>query len=143
MIERWHRFPQFAGLKDSSGRVENLNEFRVEGDRCRFVGDETLLSPALQSGWSGTISGLANVMPQWLVREIEAHPRLPVELLAELRALPQPAVNKAVLHALRVIESAQVILPLEPAEPEQLALALHLLESTLGIRPGVPLMPGY
>ncbi len=143
MVEGWHRFPMFAGLKDSSGSVENLAGYQVDSTRCRFLGDETLLSQALQQGWSGTISGLANVIPQWLVQELHAHPRLPIELLAELRSMPQPAVHKAVLQALGIIETDQVILPLEPATVEQRSRALHLLESALGIRPGTPLILGY
>ena len=95
MIESWHRHENFAGIKDSSGDPANLSLFKAP---LRFVGDETLLPQAIEAGWSGSISGLSNVIPQWIVRIVRDQAAL-LEWLAvmkTLRSLSQPATHKAV-----------------------------------------------
>jgi len=54
---------RLIGVKDSSGAAENPPAFAAAlPGRRLLVGDETLLGPALAAGWSGTISGAANVL---------------------------------------------------------------------------------
>ncbi|MCW5936789.1 MAG: dihydrodipicolinate synthase family protein [Fimbriimonadaceae bacterium] len=126
---------QFLGLKDSSGVAQNLPAFREAlPDKLLFVGDETLLGEALREGWTGTISGVGNVAPAFLVQAVRerSEPKLRIvqELAARLRALPQPETHKAVLHALGVIERPTPRLPLVTGSPDE---ALQALEAQIGL----------
>ncbi|MBS1709573.1 MAG: dihydrodipicolinate synthase family protein [Armatimonadetes bacterium] len=131
---------QIAGLKDSSGQPENIASYRaVAGpEKVLFVGDETLLVPALEAGWTGTISGAANTVAPWLVRIInEPENRKTLEelvmpVLKAIRGAPQPPTNKALLHAFGAIASAQPRLPLESIDP---STVMTLLSERLGLRP--------
>ncbi len=133
--------PNIIGFKDSSGEPANLTTYRLHGegaapaaprDRRLFVGDETLLLDALTNGWTGTISGAANCIPQWLSQIVKGRDEtkfataLPV--IKAIRAQPQPATNKAVLHALGVISTPHPRLPLKAADPSPVleAMATHL-----------------
>ena len=122
--------PRFVGLKDSSGDPENLSFFAdaLPGKRL-FVGQETLLPEALARGWSGTISGAANVLCRELAGALadEGESRVvKLELLLprlrEIRATPQPMGHKRVLAARGVLDRADVRLPLQ--SPEESAQAL-------------------
>ncbi|MBL8064445.1 MAG: dihydrodipicolinate synthase family protein [Chthonomonadaceae bacterium] len=121
--------PKFAGLKDSSGVLANLALFRslVGPDDSLFVGDETLLLSAMEAGWTGSISGAANVVPQWLSRLIaswlagdEASARTLFELILQalvaIRSCPQPETHKAVLKAAGLLSNDSPRLPLKPVE---------------------------
>jgi 4-hydroxy-tetrahydrodipicolinate synthase len=116
---------RMLGLKDSSGSRENLHGYDC-GEKLRYVGDETLLADALAAGWTGTISGAANVLPLWLSQIVDEWPRdresaetkfeLIVPIIRELRALSQPASNKTALLELGVIDSNALRLPLLPLD---------------------------
>lgn len=121
--------PKFAGLKDSSGDLANLALFRslVGPDDSLFVGDETLLLSAMEAGWTGSISGAANVVPQWLSRLIaswlagdEASARTLFEFILQalvaIRSCPQPETHKAVLKAAGLLSNDSPRLPLKPVE---------------------------
>lgn len=139
-----------VGIKDSSGEAANLAAYRqaVPQGKMLFVGDERLLVDALSAGWTGSISGVANVLPQWLSRVVAEwlDPALresagtKFELLRPvietLRALPQPAANKAILHAFGIVGETAVLPPLRAVAPEEVADALAQIESRLGIAPG-------
>ena len=110
--------PRAVGLKDSSGERDNLRAFAPLSKRL-FVGDETLLSEALALGWSGTISGAANVLCRDLAgalsdegesREVKLQLLLP--RLREIRATPQPMGHKRILVERGVLDRADVRLPL-------------------------------
>jgi len=142
LVQRLSRHGNLAGIKDSSGERDNLSAYReaLGGDHVLFVGDETILPDALEAGWTGTISGAANVVPRWLSRIVASPPDrrtalfetvLPVVNL--VRTGPQPALNKAVLASLGVIARPEPRLPLLPADPGP---CLSVLASRLGIRPG-------
>jgi dihydrodipicolinate synthase/N-acetylneuraminate lyase len=118
-----------AGIKDSSGVADNLAAYAsaLSGTgKAMLVGDETLLWQALEAGWTGTISGAANVLPGWLstiVREYDAdRPSAETKFgllepaIRKLRSLPQPSANKAFLKRLGVLDSAQMVLPLAAYE---------------------------
>jgi len=56
-----------TGIKDSSGRTENLTAFagaRDDRDWTLLVGHDRLLADGLNTGWDGTISGVAGFCPE-------------------------------------------------------------------------------
>ena len=138
--------PNVVGFKDSSGEPANLATFSprpsggegsgVRGNRERklFVGDETLLMDALAEGWTGTISGAANCVPQWLSQVVAARDAVKfsvvLPVIKAIRSQPQPATNKAVLHALGVISTPHPRLPLKATDPRPV---LEAMEHHLGI----------
>lgn len=143
-LARLARHPNIVGAKDSSGEASNLAMYRqaMGPDATLFVGDETLLIDALAAGWQGTISGAANVVPSYLARIVDEEDQraalfeLALPVIQALRSHPQPAMNKAVLAALGLINERDVRLPLTPVDPQPV---LDVLRARLGIRPGVPL----
>ena len=59
--------PNLVGLKDSSGKEENLEALATaHGKRnfSLFVGDDGLLLNALRAGWDGVVSGIASFAPE-------------------------------------------------------------------------------
>jgi 4-hydroxy-tetrahydrodipicolinate synthase len=112
--------PRLAGLKDSSGEEANLPLFAqaLPGKRL-FVGDETLIQEAIAAGWSGTISGAANVICRELAGALadEGESRatkleLLLPRLLDIRATPQPMGHKKTLVERGIIDRADVRLPL-------------------------------
>jgi 4-hydroxy-tetrahydrodipicolinate synthase len=133
--------PRLVGVKDSSGEAPNLTAYRQAlPNRLLYVGDETLLLPALEAGWSGTISGAANVLPRWLVQISGEWPsesaqtkfELVLPLIQRLRQGPQPALNKALLRRAGIIEREDVRLPLLPADPPLSDEVQRLIEAAVG-----------
>lgn len=135
LMARLAAHPRAIGAKDSSGNRENLAAYRraFPDGRLLFVGDETLLWEALQAGWSGTISGAANSVPEWLgevVRRFygdhreaaETHFRHLLPVIEALRKVRQPATHKAILHRQGVLPTPAVRLPLL-APPEEVVRA--------------------
>lgn len=131
-----------AGIKDSSGVVENLQLFAdaLSGmNKNLFVGDESLLLKALDCGWSGSISGAANVIPRWLCAiAAEAHGEresaetkfsLVQPIITVLRTGPQPGLNKSLLAKARVIPRADLRLPLRPVSDQTVSSAWDLASS--------------
>lgn len=112
--------PRFVGLKDSSGNGENLASFAASLPKKRlFVGDETLLDQALGLGWSGTISGAANVLCRELAGAVNdegesraAKLELLLPRLKEIRSTPQPMGHKRTLVERGIIDHPYVRLPL-------------------------------
>ncbi len=150
-LARLARLERFVGVKDSSGDPANLPAYRqaIGEDRVAFVGDETLLLEALRHGWSGTISGAANVLAPWLCAVVaewrenresaEAKFELALPCIRALRSHPQPALSKALLHAMGVLSDPAVRLPLRPTPPETVREAARLLTDRLGLRfPNLP-----
>lgn len=143
--------PNIAGLKDSSGDRANL---ALYAGLCRpgqrlFVGDELLLLHALEEGWHGTISGVANVIPHILAPIVDAFHRgdhasartrfeRAEPIIRSLRALSQPVNHKAALHALGLLTTPEPFLPLSVADPDD---ELAVLKEHLGIAPGLPWLP--
>ena len=132
--------PNFAGIKDSSGELQNLKSYResVGDEHLLFVGDETLLLKAMKCGWSGTISGAANSVSGWLVRYVqeelsdsgspETTFNFLLPILKIIRSQSQPATHKATLFELGILSTSLVRPPLEPkCAGEQLKLMQNLL----------------
>ena len=129
------KMPNVAGFKDSSGEPSNLEMFRrAAPGKSLLVGDETLLWDALSAGWSGSISGVANLVPGWLSRVVaeknESVFQTVLPVVEAIRKGPQPAMNKAVLGEWEIISSKAVRLPLEEADGAELA---GLIEERVGI----------
>jgi len=134
-VERLARHSNIVGFKDSSGEAANLADYRgAAKDKALFVGDETLLLEALTKGWTGTISGAANCIPQWLSQiastSDETKFQLALPVVKAIRSQPQPATNKAVLHALGIIDTPYPRLPLKALDP---TTVLQAMEAHLGI----------
>jgi dihydrodipicolinate synthase/N-acetylneuraminate lyase len=147
MIARLAAHPSFGGFKDSSG-PHLWREFKEAiGDKPMFAGDERHVVAAMDAGWSGTISGCANVIPQWLAAVVREHGtesgaakfELIGPVLDKLRTSPQPETNKAIQAAWGLIGSGAPRLPLVSAEAGE---AMALIEATLGIRAGNLGIPG-
>ena len=133
--------PQMAGLKDSSGEEQNIQDFKeAVGSKSLFMGNETLLYKALDAGWTGTISGAANVIPQWLSEIVFTYGTeaakvkfdLILPVLETLRKSPQPATNKALLHKYGIIANPDVRLPLQQIPHEALEAVQKAVENSLG-----------
>lgn len=147
MLGRLGKHSNCAGVKDSSGAAENLAAYRqvLDADRVLMVGDETLLAQALEAGWTGSISGAANVLPMWLsqiVCEFHAGNRenasakfeLVLPSIQTLRKQLQPAMNKALLQRLGVLPSDRLRLPLYAATEGPVAATADALQAALGLR---------
>jgi 4-hydroxy-tetrahydrodipicolinate synthase len=79
-----------TGLKDSSGREENLGVFasaRRERAWTLLVGDDRLLHAGLNAGWDGGISGLAGFCPELLVALCRSFDALRLDEAARLQGL--------------------------------------------------------
>jgi 4-hydroxy-tetrahydrodipicolinate synthase len=142
VVEALSLHPNIKGIIDSSGDRANLDLFRKAApdiDLC--VGDETLLLEALGAGWQGTISGAANLVPQWLVRIVDRFGEegdfsqscfeIVKPVLEAIRQGTQPATNKAVLADWGLISHQEVRLPLENVDASEL---IALIELKLGLR---------
>lgn len=149
-MSRLAEHPNMAGLKDSSGESSNLASYRaaLPDDKVLFVGNETLLLDALREGWTGTISGAANSVPQWLCQIVsewfaartesaEAKFRILLPVLEAIRRTPQPAGHKGVLHRYGIIPTAELKLPLERAPIDVVQELLEAIEQATGfaVRP--------
>lgn len=116
------------GIKDSSrdfeyfelvcGATRDLPDFRI------FTGSDSMLLASLAMGGAGTICGLANVAPHWVVRIYEDYKRgdiaaarehqdLLFSLLVRLRAGVFPTAIKAALE-LQGVCSAYCAKPIAP-----------------------------
>lgn len=114
--------PNLLGLKDSSGEGKHAEYREVLPDHQLFVGDERCLLNALRCGWTGTISGVANVMAgslvsivrDWKVAPESAEVKFALALpeIERRRALSQPMAHKCELARLGVIARDDVRLPL-------------------------------
>jgi 4-hydroxy-tetrahydrodipicolinate synthase len=137
--------PNIVGAKDSSSDQANLAAWRAAapGDARLFVGDETLLLPALEAGWEGTISGAANLLAPWIARVVRLwHDGdragaatafgAVAPAVAHIRAAAQPAANKAAMAALGWIGSGAVRLPLTEHGDEGLMEELGRLGTVPG-----------
>ncbi|MEZ0326013.1 MAG: dihydrodipicolinate synthase family protein [Fimbriimonas sp.] len=141
LMQRLARHERMLGLKDSSGSRENVASYAeaLRGlGKLLYVGDETLLSATLNAGWTGTISGAANVLPLWLSEIVSSWHTDPdaaqtkfelvLPAIEALRSVSQPAANKLLLREFGVLERNSVRLPLLPMDqvPESLEVVRRL-----------------
>ncbi len=72
-----HHEPSIVGIKDSSGRADNLTTLALAPGRNAWtllVGDDRLLHRAFDAGWNGGVSGVAACCPELLVALRSGHP---------------------------------------------------------------------
>jgi 4-hydroxy-tetrahydrodipicolinate synthase len=143
LLHRLSQHDNYGGAKDSSGLESNIAGYRAAtGDKPLFVGNETLIFNALTAGWNGSISGASNAVPMWLsqiVKEFnedresaETKFQLLLPVLNKLRSSPQPAMNKALLHAQGVLDRPDLRLPLLGVADKEVDDVLEVIKQQLG-----------
>src|SRR5262249_1361876 len=91
----------FAGLKDSSGRLELLPEtVGIGSDRpfAVFIGRDHMILPALQMGCAGAVTACCNVAPKLFVDLYRAFTAGREEEARRLQALVDPLRQSFGLH---------------------------------------------
>lgn len=63
--------PNFIGLKDSSGKLEQIRDWLSLGI-CVFMGSDNLIYPALEQGCAGAVAACSNVAPKLFVQLFQA-----------------------------------------------------------------------
>ena len=123
-----------VGIKDSSGREENLDSFvsaRADQGWSLLIGDDRLLRKGLAAGWDGGISGVAGFCPELLVAlhrsvrrgdaaEGARLQRLLEELIAQIAIFPAPWGIRLGLEC-RGLATGPLPLPLSARRREQIA----------------------
>jgi 4-hydroxy-tetrahydrodipicolinate synthase len=126
------REPKVIGIKDSSGKAENLRQLvDARGGRSwsLLVGDDRYLLEGLAAGWNGGISGLACCVPELLVAlhrsaargdhgEAQRLHRVLQALIERLSGLPTPWGVRVALAA-RGFDTGPLPLPLSPERARQ------------------------
>ncbi len=136
LIEELLPYPHLMGIKDSSGDPETLYAYLRFTPRLKiWVGEEKLLLENLRRGGAGSISGLANLVPDRLVatfhafhagRDAEGLQQLIDAIANAVDAFPAPANFKAALTR-RQLPFSHVRPPLcDLSESEQQALTRAL-----------------
>jgi 4-hydroxy-tetrahydrodipicolinate synthase len=124
-----------AGIKDSSGRAENLQTFAELKESAKpvtlLVGDDRLLHAGLLTAWDGGVSGVAACCPELLValvRSVEEgraedaaslHVRL-MDLIDRLSVFPTPWGIRIALAA-RGFDTGPLPLPISVGRAGQMS----------------------
>ena len=125
-----------AGVKDSSGDFDSFRAFRAAApDAGTLVGAEVHIHRALAEGGTGTICGMANVVPD-LVRAMFANPAAETAMQAACDQFADPAflplMKAALASATGDAAWRNVRAPLRPADPARgarIAAALAALQA--------------
>jgi len=83
------RQENFVGLKDSSGQLERIEEYRAAGLKV-FIGRDHMILEGLQRGCVGAVTACANVAPRAFVELYHAFQKGDLEQAARLQALVEP-----------------------------------------------------
>jgi 4-hydroxy-tetrahydrodipicolinate synthase len=114
------RCENFIGLKDSSGKVENIPELAAIGrDRpfAVFIGRDHLMLDALERGAAGAVTACANVAPKAFVELWRAFRDGKRKEAARLQELVKPLREAFALHTFpSVVKAAMEMIGL-PAGP--------------------------
>lgn len=81
--------PNFVGLKDSSGQLERIAQYRAAGLKV-FMGRDHLILEGLVRGCTGAVTACANVAPRAFVELYAAFEAGDRARAAELQALVEP-----------------------------------------------------
>ncbi|MGC8794877.1 MAG: dihydrodipicolinate synthase family protein, partial [Bryobacteraceae bacterium] len=81
--------PNFVGLKDSSGQLERIEEYRACGLKV-FMGRDHLILAGLEQGCVGAVTACANVVPRAFVELYRAFEAGNREEAGRLQALVEP-----------------------------------------------------
>ncbi|RJP50399.1 MAG: dihydrodipicolinate synthase family protein [Anaerolineaceae bacterium] len=138
----------FSGLKDSSGNIVLLKEYKAicPADFALFTGLDTIVYEALLNGATGGVCGLANIAPQILVDIYNktiagdlAGARMQQEKVLKLRATYAfgtfPAVVKEAMNMLG-LPAGCTRSPVGPLKPEARERLRQALEEVLEIKIG-------
>jgi 4-hydroxy-tetrahydrodipicolinate synthase len=137
------RFPQIAGIKDSSGDLTLLNDLLLQrrADFSVVTGLDTLLLPGLLAGSQGAILGSANVCPELSLEVVRlctagrlqeawaAQNRLTRFWLAmSLGSFPAPVKTAMELIGLPAGIPRRPVAPLDPEHRERLRRELQMMK---------------
>lgn len=139
IVEPLLAYPHLAGIKDTGGEVGTTARFvRDFGDRLEIlIGSDALVAEAHRAGAVGTISAMANIVPEAVAAVSKAlreggdadgaQARLN-RIRAALKARPMPAALKAALALLAGLPRTAVRPPAVDLEPDEVrALEADLL----------------
>jgi len=79
----------FVGLKDSSGQLERIEEYRAAGLKV-FIGRDHMILEGLKRGCVGAVTACANVAPRAFVELYRAFQAGDLDEAARLQALVEP-----------------------------------------------------
>lgn len=79
----------FVGLKDSSGHLDRIAEYRAAGLKV-FIGRDHMILEGLKQGCVGAVTACANVAPRAFVRLYEAFQKGDLDEASRLQALVEP-----------------------------------------------------
>lgn len=141
-VARLAKFPQFVGVKEASGSLDQVDQIRELCDITIISGDDALTLPMIAIGARGVISVSANVVPDKVKNLVEAalrghfdegrkiHREL-YELHKVLFVETNPIPVKTALGLMKMIEP-EVRLPLCEMKPENVQKLKQVLK-TLGV----------
>jgi 4-hydroxy-tetrahydrodipicolinate synthase len=139
-VARLARLPNVLGIKDSSGDLQNTNEYiRVVPERFAVMqGRDTLIYPSLVCGAKGAVPASANVAPALCVEIFEAFLRVdhdaakaaqlrlnPVRLALNLGTAPGGVKAALELLGLSIGPSRSPVAPSPPEKKEKMRSALE------------------
>lgn len=105
----------FVGLKDSTGRLDQIEELASIG--AVFIGRDHMILPALKLGCAGAVTACANVAPKLFVDLYRAFRESRMDDAARLQALVDPLRQTFGLHTFpSVVKEAMRMIGL-PAGP--------------------------
>jgi 4-hydroxy-tetrahydrodipicolinate synthase len=152
-VGRLAQVPNILGIKDSSGDLQNTNEYlRVVPDRFAVMqGRDTLIYPSLTFGARGAVPATANVAPALCVEIYEACQRgdhaaakaaqlrlNPVRLSLNLGTAPGGVKAALALLGRSIGPSRSPVAPLTPEKQKTMRVALE----RAGLLPRTDLSPG-
>ena len=110
----------FVGLKDSSGKLDQLPEFVAIGQGRPFfvfMGRDHMILPALKLGCAGAVTACANVAPKAFVELYRAFRKGDLEQAARLQALIDPLRQSFGLHTFPSVVKEAMAMAGVPAGP--------------------------
>jgi 4-hydroxy-tetrahydrodipicolinate synthase len=112
--------PNFVGLKDSSGRLEDLPGLIAIGKErpfAVFMGRDHMILPGLSTGCAGAVTACANVAPRLFVDLYRAFRENRLEEAARLQALVDPLRQAFGLHTFPAVVKEAMAMAGMPAGP--------------------------
>ncbi|MCZ2155488.1 MAG: dihydrodipicolinate synthase family protein [Bryobacterales bacterium] len=140
-VDLMSSIPNLVGMKDSSGNVgafDRLASAAAENGFRLFVGEDSVILPALQAGWDGAISGIACFAPEIVaaiyhsfrkgdLARAESLQKSLAEVIGQIVQLPIPWAVRTFLKA-RGIENGPLHIPLSSHRQTQIREMLSWFE---------------
>ncbi len=147
-VELLSSIPNLVGMKDSSGNVNAftpLAEAAAEQGFRLFVGEDSVILPALRAGWDGVISGIASFAPEIVtaiyrsyqendLAKAEALQKSLAEVIEYIVQLPIPCAVRTLLKA-RGIDNGPLHIPLSSHRQAQIQRMLSWFEGWAAAQP--------